>query len=188
METDPSPPRAPGDTQTPCDALRLVTEGQEGRGRRTEDGGQRTEDGQASTDRWKPATDRRFGGPETGTTEGGAAAEAAHPVFQQALEILRRDMPAKTDSERGCLVERAQTADHGTETAATTDSERAQSQNLETEPPVTPPCDLCSPPPAQIIPARMLNEFVYCPRLFYYEFVESVVVESVDTVRGKALH
>ena len=188
METDPSPPRAPGDTQTPCDALRLVTEGQEGRGRRTEDGGQRTEDGQASTDRWKPATDRRFGGPETGTTEGGAAAEAAHPVFQQALEILRRDMPAKTDSERGCLVERAQTADHGTETAATTDSERAQSQNLETEPPVTSPCDLCSPPPAQIIPARMLNEFVYCPRLFYYEFVESVFVESVDTVRGKALH
>ena len=188
METDPSPPRAPGDTQTPCDALRLVTEGQEGRGRRTEDGGQRTEGGQASTDRWKPATDRRFGGPETGTTEGGAAAEAAHPVFQQALEILRRDMPAKTDSERGCLVERAQTADHGTETAATTDSERAQSQNLETEPPVTPPCDLCSPPPAQIIPARMLNEFVYCPRLFYYEFVESVFVESVDTVRGKALH
>ena len=34
----------------------------------------------------------------------------------------------------------------------------------------------------------MLNEFVYCPRLFYYEFVESVFVESVDTVRGKALH
>jgi CRISPR-associated protein Cas1 len=34
----------------------------------------------------------------------------------------------------------------------------------------------------------MLNEFVYCPRLFYYEFVESVFVESGDTVRGKALH
>lgn len=34
----------------------------------------------------------------------------------------------------------------------------------------------------------MLNEFVYCPRLFYYEFVESVFVESADTVRGKTLH
>jgi CRISPR-associated protein Cas1 len=34
----------------------------------------------------------------------------------------------------------------------------------------------------------MLNEFVYCPRLFYYEFVESVFVESGDTLRGKALH
>jgi CRISPR-associated protein Cas1 len=34
----------------------------------------------------------------------------------------------------------------------------------------------------------MLNEFVYCQRLFYYEFVESVFVESVDTVRGDAIH
>ena len=34
----------------------------------------------------------------------------------------------------------------------------------------------------------MLNEFVYCPRLFYYEFVEGVFVESGDTLRGKALH
>ncbi len=39
-----------------------------------------------------------------------------------------------------------------------------------------------------IIPARMLNEFVYCPRLFYYEFVESVFVESADTLRGAAIH
>ena len=39
-----------------------------------------------------------------------------------------------------------------------------------------------------LIPARMLNEFVYCPRLFYYEFVEGVFVESADTLRGKALH
>ncbi len=38
------------------------------------------------------------------------------------------------------------------------------------------------------IPARMLNEFVYCPRLFYYEFVEGVFVENADTVRGKHLH
>lgn len=38
------------------------------------------------------------------------------------------------------------------------------------------------------IPARMLNEFVYCPRLFYYEFVEGVFVESADTQRGSNLH
>jgi len=38
------------------------------------------------------------------------------------------------------------------------------------------------------IPARMLNEFVYCPRLFYYEFVEGVFVESADTLRGSAIH
>ena len=43
-------------------------------------------------------------------------------------------------------------------------------------------------PNPQPIPARMLNEFVYCPRLFYYEFVEGVFVESADTLRGKAIH
>ncbi|MGH7978870.1 MAG: CRISPR-associated endonuclease Cas4g/Cas1g [Limisphaerales bacterium] len=40
----------------------------------------------------------------------------------------------------------------------------------------------------QAIPARMLNEFVYCQRLFYYEFVEGVFVESADTLRGGAIH
>lgn len=40
----------------------------------------------------------------------------------------------------------------------------------------------------QQIPARMMNEFVYCQRLFYYEFVEGVFVESVDTLRGDAIH
>lgn len=38
------------------------------------------------------------------------------------------------------------------------------------------------------IPARMLNEFVYCPRLFYYEHVEGVFVESADTLRGASIH
>lgn len=42
--------------------------------------------------------------------------------------------------------------------------------------------------PDQPMPARMLNEFVYCPRLFYYEYVEGVFVESADTERGKSLH
>ncbi|EIP96641.1 CRISPR-associated endonuclease Cas1 [Opitutaceae bacterium TAV1] len=36
--------------------------------------------------------------------------------------------------------------------------------------------------------ARMLNEFVYCPRLFYYEYVESVFEHNADTRRGAALH
>ena len=43
-------------------------------------------------------------------------------------------------------------------------------------------------PEPQPIPARMLNEFVYCRRLFYYEFVEGVFVESADTLRGEAIH
>jgi len=38
------------------------------------------------------------------------------------------------------------------------------------------------------LPARMVNEFVYCPRLFYYEWVDGVFRESVDTVEGKIQH
>jgi CRISP-associated protein Cas1 len=40
----------------------------------------------------------------------------------------------------------------------------------------------------EYIPARMLNEFVYCPRLFFYEWVEGVFEESADTLEGKAQH
>lgn len=38
------------------------------------------------------------------------------------------------------------------------------------------------------LPARMVNEFVYCPRLFFYEWVEGVFRESADTVEGKVQH
>ena len=65
-------------------------------------------------------------------------------------------------------------------------------------PPVSPPSPTPSIPsdvadrPAEIepqmIPARMMNEFVYCQRLFYYEFVEGIFIESADTLRGNALH
>ena len=41
---------------------------------------------------------------------------------------------------------------------------------------------------AEPLRARMLNEFVYCPRLFYYEQVEGVFVSNADTERGSALH
>jgi CRISP-associated protein Cas1 len=41
---------------------------------------------------------------------------------------------------------------------------------------------------ANPLPARALNEFVYCPRLFYYEFVEGIFVESADTLRGASFH
>jgi CRISPR-associated protein Cas1 len=38
------------------------------------------------------------------------------------------------------------------------------------------------------LPARMINEFVYCPRLFYYEQVKGVFVESADTIEGSVEH
>ncbi|MGV1008963.1 MAG: CRISPR-associated endonuclease Cas4g/Cas1g [Dermatophilaceae bacterium] len=39
-----------------------------------------------------------------------------------------------------------------------------------------------------LIPARMLNEFVYCPRLFYLEWVEKQWADSSDTVHGHLVH
>ena len=50
------------------------------------------------------------------------------------------------------------------------------------------PGDADSPDQPDYLPARMLNEFVYCPRLFYYEWVEGVFVNSVDTVAGSLRH
>jgi CRISPR-associated protein Cas1 len=38
------------------------------------------------------------------------------------------------------------------------------------------------------LPARMLNEYVYCPRLFYYEWVEGVFVDNRETVEGSQRH
>ena len=38
------------------------------------------------------------------------------------------------------------------------------------------------------LPARMINEFVYCPRLFYYEHVEGVFLNNADTIRGSQGH
>jgi CRISP-associated protein Cas1 len=38
------------------------------------------------------------------------------------------------------------------------------------------------------LPARMLNEFAYCPRLFYYEWVQGLFQESVDTTEGAIQH
>lgn len=38
------------------------------------------------------------------------------------------------------------------------------------------------------LPARMVNEFIYCPRLFFYEWVDGVFRESADTVEGSIQH
>ena len=39
-----------------------------------------------------------------------------------------------------------------------------------------------------LIPARMLNEVVYCPRLYYLEHVAREWEESADTLAGKRVH
>ena len=42
--------------------------------------------------------------------------------------------------------------------------------------------------PPDYLPARMLNEFVYCPRLFFYEWVEGLFAHSADTLEGAFRH
>ncbi len=39
-----------------------------------------------------------------------------------------------------------------------------------------------------LLPARMLNEFVYCPRLAYLEWVQGEWAESADTSEGRFAH
>jgi len=38
------------------------------------------------------------------------------------------------------------------------------------------------------IPVRRLHNYAYCPRLFYYQWVENLFVENADTVAGKSTH
>ena len=38
------------------------------------------------------------------------------------------------------------------------------------------------------LPARMVNEFVYCPRLAYLEWVQCEWADNADTVEGRAAH
>lgn len=39
-----------------------------------------------------------------------------------------------------------------------------------------------------LVPARMVNEFSYCPRLFYLEWVEAQFADSDDVVEGRYRH
>jgi hypothetical protein len=39
-----------------------------------------------------------------------------------------------------------------------------------------------------LIPARMLNEFAYCSRLAYLEWVQGDFADSADTVEGRHQH
>ena len=40
----------------------------------------------------------------------------------------------------------------------------------------------------ELVPARMLNEYTYCPRLYYLEWVQGEVAHSADTLDGRFQH
>ena len=39
-----------------------------------------------------------------------------------------------------------------------------------------------------LLPVRRLHNFIYCPRLFYFQWVENIFQENADTVAGSHLH
>lgn len=54
-----------------------------------------------------------------------------------------------------------------------------------------PPLPLDAPPLPEgvpLLPARMVNEYVYCPRLAYLEWVQGEWADSADTVEGRHGH
>ena len=70
-------------------------------------------------------------------------------------------------------------------------SEAVQSPVLRPPDPAQLDLPLIAPPantPDQLVPARMLNEWVYCPRLAYLEWVESEWAETADTAEGRRAH
>lgn len=60
--------------------------------------------------------------------------------------------------------------------------------------PLEAPVSLCEAPPvlpeepAPLMPVRRLQNYAYCPRLFYYQWVENLFEENADTVEGSATH
>src|SRR5260221_6150360 len=101
--------------------------------------------------------------------EGGAGTiseEEGRAIRERALEILRREVPA------------AEVGSPEVEKGLATKEHKGHKDSAAAG----------SPAGIEPIPARMLNEFVYCRRLFYYEYVEGIFVESADTLRGAAIH
>jgi len=43
-------------------------------------------------------------------------------------------------------------------------------------------------PDAPLIPVRMVNEYVYCPRLAYLEWVQGEFAHNADTIDGAIKH
>jgi CRISPR-associated protein Cas1 len=125
-----------------------------------------------------PCPPPRQDAPGTSKSPGDASRPKRSPeevaaITAKALEILREETPVEPLPPAG------------TEATGEISSKDAVAAPAEQR---TPDDKLAEDDKAQLIPARMLNEFVYCQRLFYYEFVEGVFVESADTLRGSAIH
>jgi CRISPR-associated endonuclease Cas1/CRISPR-associated protein Cas4 len=63
------------------------------------------------------------------------------------------------------------------------DAQESIDMSNNPQPPTRP-----DPDGALLLPARMVNEYVYCPRLAYLMWVQQEWAESADTVSGRHLH
>ena len=112
-------------------------------------------------------------------------AQQLSEVVQQAFVAVAGETDAITAPSKSPVEDRGGLPPITTPDAPTTLAEpESAAQTVDVEPGHTPELEQSE----DSLPARMLNEFVYCPRLFYYEHVEGVFVESRDTVRGSAIH
>src|SRR5437868_1417029 len=39
-----------------------------------------------------------------------------------------------------------------------------------------------------VLPVRRLNNYIFCPRLFYFQWVENIFQENVHTIEGSMTH
>lgn len=134
---------------------------------------------------------RRLSEPESPLTRRGLVSDEATVIPGSPRQPSQ---PSTEPKSVKIVVRIAETEDRLLELAKTTLEVPVASPMLPPEEKAAaPPSDPASRPvqteaEPQQIPARMMNEFVYCKRLFYYEFVEGVFVESADTLRGEAIH
>ena len=62
-------------------------------------------------------------------------------------------------------------------------------ESLKTEPaPTGQEAETLTGTTPDLVPARMLNEYAYCPRLAYLEWVQGEFDDSVDTIEGRFQH
>ncbi|WP_322747563.1 MULTISPECIES: CRISPR-associated endonuclease Cas1 [unclassified Frankia] len=66
------------------------------------------------------------------------------------------------------------------------DDENTPTDGTRADPTSTDPA--CVDVVPELVPARMVNEFAYCPRLFFLEWVQSRFADNADTVHGRYVH
>src|ERR1700745_4103012 len=96
---------------------------------------------------------------------------------RRAVSRLERLRELETQTARG--------REEGTGDSAATVSRREDGAGPLTVPAARP---VQPNGPPTYLPARMINELVYCPRVFYAEHVEGVLVDNADTIRGSQGH